>query len=81
MATFGIFDAKSRFCELISGVEAGESVVITKHGRPVAKIVPFDEPRDQDKIQRAIEGLQEFRKAHPLRGLVIKDLIEEGRRF
>jgi prevent-host-death family protein len=81
MATFGIFDAKTRFSELIAGVEGGESVVITKHGRPVAKIVPYEEPRDQEKIQRAIDGLLEFRRAHPLRGLVIKDLIEEGRRI
>jgi prevent-host-death family protein len=33
-------EAKNRFTELIRFVEAGEEVVITRHGRPVAQLVP-----------------------------------------
>lgn len=36
----GVYDAKARFSELIRDVEAGQEVTITRHGRPVARIVP-----------------------------------------
>lgn len=81
MTTFGVFDAKTRFSELIAGVEGGESVVITKHGKPVAKIIPYEEPRDRESIQRAIEGLKAFGRAHPRGDLSIRQLVDEGRRF
>ncbi len=35
-----IADAKSRFAELIRAAEAGEPVVITRHGKPVAELHP-----------------------------------------
>jgi prevent-host-death family protein len=37
----GVYDAKARFSELIRAVEAGGEVTITRHGRPVARIVPI----------------------------------------
>lgn len=38
----GVYDAKARFSELIRAVEAGGAVTITRHGRPVARIVPVE---------------------------------------
>jgi prevent-host-death family protein len=43
MRTVGLFEAKSRFSALILEVEGGASVVVTKKGKPVARIVPFTE--------------------------------------
>ncbi len=40
-------DANRRFSELLRSVKAGQSVVVTSHGTPVAKIVPM---REDDAI-------------------------------
>lgn len=45
MKTASVAEAKARLSELIGEVtHAGQSVVITKRGRPVAKLVPVDAP-------------------------------------
>lgn len=36
-----IAEAKNRFTEIIRAVEAGEGVIITRHGKPVAQIAPL----------------------------------------
>jgi prevent-host-death family protein len=78
MKKIGAFEAKNRLSELLDAAENGEEVVITKHGRPVAKLVPVRD-FDRERAREAAEWLLEFRKKHPLRGLKIKDLINEGR--
>jgi prevent-host-death family protein len=80
MLTIGAFEAKNRLSELLDAAENGEEIMITKHGRPVAKLVPA-EAFDRAKARAAIEWLKDFRKKHPLRGLKIKDLINEGRKY
>jgi prevent-host-death family protein len=80
MKKIGAFEAKNRLSELLEAAENGEEVMITKHGHPVAKLVPVDN-FDRAKAREAIEWLKEFRKTHPLRGLKIKDLINEGRKY
>ncbi len=44
MKSVGLFEAKSHFSALILDVEGGESIVVTKKGKPVARIVPFVDP-------------------------------------
>lgn len=80
MRTIGAFEAKNRLSELLQAVENGEEVTITRHGRPVARLVPVDQ-FDRAKVREALECLKEFRKQHPLDGLKIKDLINEGRKY
>jgi prevent-host-death family protein len=79
MREVGIYDAKTHFPRLIDDVEKGESVVITRHGKPVARIVPIEEP--PMSVEEAIAAIHEFRKSHPLNGISIRELIDEGRRF
>jgi prevent-host-death family protein len=50
-------DAKARFSELLDQVEHGETVVITRHGRPIARLVPESDRRQQE-IDEALEGDQ-----------------------
>ena len=80
MKKIGAFEAKNRLSELLDAVENGEEIMITKHGRPVARLVPVDK-FDRAKAREAAEWLIQFRKKHPLRGLKIKDLINEGRKY
>jgi prevent-host-death family protein len=58
--------------------DTGREVVVTKHGKPVAKLVPVGPPRRS--VEETIEAIRENRKGSRLGGLKIKDLINEGRR-
>jgi prevent-host-death family protein len=75
----GTFEAKNRFGQLLEQVERGEEIVITRRGRPVAKLVPADPGFDRDKARRAVAGILRLSKGVTLGGLKIKDLINEGR--
>ncbi|MGH9672241.1 MAG: type II toxin-antitoxin system Phd/YefM family antitoxin [Bryobacteraceae bacterium] len=44
-----IAEAKNRLTQLIRSVEAGETVVITRNGKPVAQLAP--PPRDRRKVK------------------------------
>jgi len=77
--TLGAFEAKNRLSELIERVSKGESVVITRHGTPVARLVPYHESVERESVQGAIDGLRKLRKGMRLRGLKLRDLIDEGR--
>jgi prevent-host-death family protein len=80
MKEIGAFEAKSRLGQLLDMVERGEEVVITRHGRAVAKMVPTSPGHDRDKARRVADQLLEASRGLTLGGLKIKDLINEGRR-
>ena len=75
----GVYEAKSKLSQLVEQVEHGESVVITRHGRPVARLVPMEIERPN--VAETIAAIRAFRKRHPLKGVTIKELINEGRRI
>lgn len=79
MRKVGAFEAKNRLGALLDRVENGEEIVITRRGKPVAKLVPAEPGFDRAKAQRAIQGLLEASQGVTLGGLKIKDLINEGR--
>lgn len=79
MQTVGSYEAKTHLPALLDRVAQGEQITITRHGVPVAMLVPPREARKGD-VQAAIRDLMEFRKSHRLDGLSIRELIEEGRR-
>jgi prevent-host-death family protein len=53
-------DAKARLPQLLDEVERGETLVITRHGRAIARIVP-EVVRRQEEIGQAIDGIQRLR--------------------
>ena len=55
-------EAKTHFARLLDEVERGETIVINRHGRAIARIVPEARVRQQE-IDRAIEDIKELRKA------------------
>ena len=79
MREVGAFEAKNRLGALLDQVERGEQIVITRRGKPVAKLVPVGPDFDRVKARRAIAGLLEASRGVTLGGLRIKDLISEGR--
>jgi prevent-host-death family protein len=42
--TLGVFDAKARFSELIDRAERGEEIIVTRHGKAVARVAPLVDP-------------------------------------
>ena len=76
----GAYQAKTHLSELLEKVEAGEEIVITKHGTPVAKLVPVKKEASAEQRAAAIRRIQQRSTGLSLAGLKIKDLIAEGRR-
>ncbi len=79
MITVGAFEAKTHLSTLLDRVSAGEEVVITKHGRPVARLVGVQHI-DRARVSEAFEKLKTLRKATTLGGLSWKELRDAGRR-
>lgn len=75
----GAYEAKTHLAALLKRVARGERITITKHGKPVAMLVP---PPDAAAMtpEEAIEGIRRNREGARLDGLSIRALIEEGRR-
>ncbi len=78
MKTVGSYEAKTHLPRLLDEVAAGETITITKHGVPVATLAPVRSGRES--ARGAAEELRAFRDRHPLNGIGIRDLIEDGRR-
>jgi len=80
MRTVGAYEAKTHLPRLLDEVERGETITITKHGVPVALLVPAPTARRR-RVKEAVEELKKFSHGKRLDGLSIRELIEEGRRF
>lgn len=80
MRTIGAYEAKTHLPRLLDDVEKGERITITKHGRPVAVLVPADASQRID-VEAVLEQFREFRKGNRLDGVTIRELIDDGRRW
>ena len=86
MASVTAFEAKTRFGKLLERVALGEEIVITRHEKPVARIVPAGRS-NLEEIRAAVTGLRELRQSIAARlgkkkitDVQIKSLIQKGRR-
>jgi len=77
----GAFEAKNRLSELLKLVENGQEVTITRHGRPVARLVSASATGNQEKVQEALEWLKRTRRKRKLDRQTIRQLINEGRKY
>ena len=57
-------EAKAKFSEVLDAVERGETIVILRHGKPIARLVPDVDER-QRKARAAMEAIKEARKTMP----------------
>ena len=78
--TVGAYEAKTHLSELLEKVEAGEEITITKHGAPVAKLVPVKKEVRPEERAAAIDRIQKLATGLSLGGLKVKDLIREDGR-
>lgn len=59
MRTVSLAHAKAHLSELMDNVESGEEVVITRHGRPVARVLPVNPVKQMLSLQRLAELRQQ----------------------
>jgi prevent-host-death family protein len=78
MREIGAFEAKNKLGTLLDWVEKGEEVLITRRGKPIARLVPAGAAFDRVKARRAVAGILETSRGVRLGGLKLKDLINEG---
>ena len=87
VASVTALEAKTRFGQLLDRVVQGEEVVVTRHDKPVARILPADKP-PREEVRAAAEGLRELRRSIAMRrgdqpaltASDVRSLVEEGRR-
>lgn len=85
MYQVGAFEGKNRFGQLLDLAEAGEEVVITRHGRPVARLVParMANVEQQERARIAARRIREraaARHAGSFQWTEWKSYRDEGRR-
>ena len=74
METVGLFEAKTHLSEYVARAEAGEEVIITRHHKPVAKIVPF-----VDQSEPALAVVPKFVQRTFNMGVPLVDLTQAGK--
>jgi prevent-host-death family protein len=77
--TVGAYEAKTHLPALLKFVAKGREVIITRHGKPVAKLVPEEQPIDRQEVFRRIDEMRGCLKLG--KGETLKDLIVAGRRI
>ncbi|MBC7941786.1 MAG: type II toxin-antitoxin system Phd/YefM family antitoxin [Chitinophagaceae bacterium] len=87
MESVGLFEAKTHLSELIARAERGEETIITRHNKPVAKIVPISEvsPELIAKRRQLLSELQDIGRVIEQRGgpITVEEILawrDEGRR-
>ena len=76
----GAFEAKTKLSQLLELVRQGERVTITKHGVPVAVLVPVEETH-RERVEDIIQEVEELRRRTKKGRESLRKLREEGRRF
>jgi prevent-host-death family protein len=79
MREVGAFEAKNTLGALLDLVEQGQDVLITRRGKPVARLTKVDLGVDRDRARAAVAKIKELRKGLTLAGLTVQELRDEGR--
>lgn len=77
MAKIGVFEAKTHLTALLDRVDAGEEIVITRRGEPIAKLVPARAAASGESV---VQQLRRLRSGITTAGLDPKAMRIEGRR-
>jgi prevent-host-death family protein len=83
MTAIGVYDAKTQLPKLLDRVSRGERFLITRHGRPVAQLIPavVETPVAVQEIIQQMQDWQEREGPTLGPGLTVRQLREDGRRF
>ena len=80
MASYSIAEAKDKFSRLIEAANEGEPVVVTRHGKPVARIMPMQEDRlaaRRKALDELLEGILPHRPGAPDSVELLRQMYED----
>ena len=77
MSAINLHNAKTHLSRLVEAAASGQEVVIAKHGRPVARLVPVGHRRDLAALTAEMRAFRDG-VGEPL---PVRELIDEGRRY
>jgi len=80
MIRVGAFEAKTQLSALLDKVEQGEDIIITRHGKPVARLVKAGAASDEE-VDAAIARIKQRREGVTTGGLGWRALRDEGRKY
>jgi prevent-host-death family protein len=81
MRDIAVSEAKAKLPEFLDEVERGATIRITRHGRPVARLVPEAETRKRE-AKEAVEAIRAIRRR--TKGMTVEEILslrDEGRRY
>jgi prevent-host-death family protein len=81
MRTVGSFEGKNKLNYLLGLAEQGEEILITRHGREVARLLPARTAFAREAVKKAAGDIREMSAGVSLGNLGIEDLIDEGRKW
>jgi prevent-host-death family protein len=82
MQTVGTFEARKHLSRLLDRVAHGDEITITRHGKPIARLVPFDARAVMSCPSDLALRIDEARRGVRLgRNVSLRKLIEDGRRY
>ena len=78
MATLNVAEAKARFSELVERAAAGETVEISKRGKPIVKIVAVEPPRETFDWEALSKMVSKMTPQTEPAGVFMRRLRDEG---
>ena len=75
----GGFEVKTHLAALLDTVSAGDQITITRHGHPVARLVPAA-AQSPGSVAQTLVRLRQFNQGQSLGGISIAELRDQGRR-
>lgn len=88
MKTYGAFEAKTHFSQLLAMVErSGEEILIRKRGKDIAVLIPYGKKDDSEREKKAQEILNNFKtiresqsEYRPAGKMSAKEMVDFGRK-
>jgi prevent-host-death family protein len=80
MITVGTLEAKTHLSALLERAAAGEEILVTKHGKPFARIVGAKQDNQTFSREATLEAFAKLRDRQSLGDISLKELRDEGRR-
>jgi prevent-host-death family protein len=79
MSEIALFEAKNKLSGLLDQIAMGQEFVITRHGKPAARLTPLRPAFDRAKAKQTAKALLQASQGLSLGGIAIKELVSEGR--
>jgi len=77
MPEIGAYEAKTHLPKLLERIQKGERFTITKHGHPVAELIPVTR-KDPEAVRQTINGIRSYRETLRKRGITTQGLLKKN---